>query len=59
MKYNKNAETFLSPLLFTSYELTRKKILKKHYLFISSLFAQKSRKAASSGSTLPQYLPNP
>ena len=54
MKYNKNAKTFLFLLLFTT--IRREKNIEKTFL---SAAAQKMWNTAGSGSTLPQYLPNP
>ena len=55
MKYNKNTDTFLFLLLFTTGQ--REKNIEET-LFVSAS-VQKMSKAACSGSTLPQYLPNP
>ena len=55
MKYNKNADTFLFLLLFTTGQ--HEKNIEK--TLIVSAGAQTRWKAAGSGSTLPQYLPNP
>ena len=55
MKYNKNADTLLFLLLFTMGQ--HEKNIEKT-LFVSA-GAQKMWKAAGSGNTLPQYLPNP
>ena len=55
MKYNKNADTLLFLLLFTKGQ--REKNIEKT-LFVSA-GAQKRWKTAGSGSTLPEYLPNP
>ena len=55
MKYNKNADTLLFLLLFTTGQ--REKNIEK-ILFVSAC-AQKRSKTTGSGSILPQYLPNP
>ena len=55
MRYNKNADTLLFLLLFTTGQ--REKNTDK-ILFVSA-DAQKRWKTAGFGSTLPQYLPNP
>ena len=55
MKYNKNADTLLFLLLFTMGQ--REKIYLKN--IICECKCSKKVKKAGSGSTLPQYLPNP
>ena len=55
MNYNKNTYTFLSLLLLTTGQ--RERNIEKT-LFVSA-GAQKRWKTGGSGSTLPQYLPNP
>ena len=55
MKYNKNEDTLLFLLLFTTGR--REKNIEKT-LFLSA-GTQKRRKTADSGSILSQYLPNP
>ena len=55
LEHNKNANTILFILLFTTGQ--REKIIEK--TFVVSTSAQDMCKKAGSGSTLPQYLPNP
>ena len=55
MKQNKNRDTILFLLLFTTDQ--HEKNIKKAF-FVSG-GAQKRWRAAGSGNTLPQYLPNP
>ena len=54
MKYNKNADILLFLLLFTTSQ--REKNIEKTFV---SAAARKRWKTVGSGSTLPQYLPNP
>ena len=54
MKYNKNADTLLFLLLFATGQ--RENNIEKTFVTAG---AQKGWKASGSGSTVPQYLPNP
>ena len=55
MKYNKNEDTLLFLLLFTTSQ--REKKIEK--TFLGSAGAQKRWKTADSGNTVPRYLQNP